>query len=136
MGSNAKMVLYRQYEVIGRHVPTERDPKPKAYRMKLFTKNETQARSRFWYFIRRLVKMKKANGEILSIKEIFEQKPEKVSKYHLAQVQLPLGNNQHVQGIQRPDQERRCRADVPGDGWSPPCPFQLDPHHQVRRDRG
>merc|ERR1739841_109359 len=76
-----KMVLYRQYEVIGRHVPTERDPKPKAYRMKLFTKNETQARSRFWYFIRRLVKMKKANGEILSIKEIFEKKPEKVSKY-------------------------------------------------------
>merc|ERR1739841_505909 len=76
-----KMVLYRQYEVIGRHVPTERDPKPKAYRMKLFTKNETQARSRFWYFIRRLVKMKKANGEILSIKEIFEQKPEKASKY-------------------------------------------------------
>merc|ERR1739848_710728 len=68
-------------EVIGRHVPTERDPKPKAYRMKLFTKNETQARSRFWYFIRRLVKMKKANGEILSIKEIFEKKPEKVSKY-------------------------------------------------------
>merc|ERR1712031_150306 len=41
----------------------------------------TQARSRFWYFIRRLVKMKKANGEILSIKEIFEKKTEKVSKY-------------------------------------------------------
>merc|ERR1712225_78818 len=81
MGSNAKMVLYRQYEVIGRHVPTERDPKPKAYRMKLFTKNETQARSRFWYFIRRLVKMKKANAEILAIKEIFEKKPDKVSKY-------------------------------------------------------
>merc|ERR1712028_240096 len=81
MGAAEIMVLFRQYEVIGRHVPTERDPKPKAYRMKLFTKNETQARSRFWYFIRRLVKMKKANGEILSIKEIFEQKPEKVSKY-------------------------------------------------------
>merc|ERR1711990_961568 len=82
MGScSTEMVLFRQYEVIGRHVPTERDPKPKAYRMKLFTKNETKARSRFWYFIRRLVKMKKANGEILSIKEIFEQKPEKVSKY-------------------------------------------------------
>merc|ERR1712031_7027 len=72
---------YHQYEVIGRHVPTERDPQPKAYRIKLFTKNETQARSRFWYFIRRLVKMKKANAEILSIREIFEKKPDKVSKY-------------------------------------------------------
>merc|ERR1711881_718865 len=83
MGSNAKMVLYRQYEVIGRHVPTKNDPTPKAYRIKPFTKNETQARSRFWYFIRRLVKMKKANAEILSIREIFESKPEKVSKYGL-----------------------------------------------------
>merc|ERR1712196_17085 len=74
---------YHQYEVIGRHVPTERDPEPKAYRIKLFTKNETQARSRFWYFIRRLVKMKRANAEILSVREIFEKKPEKVSKYGL-----------------------------------------------------
>merc|ERR1712139_598653 len=75
------MTLFHQYEVIGRHVPTERDPNPKAYRIKLFTRNETQARSRFWYFIRRLVKMKKANAETLSIREIFESKPEKVSKY-------------------------------------------------------
>jgi len=72
---------YHQFEVIGRHVPTERDPEPKAYRIKLFAKSETQARSRFWYFIRRLVKMKKANAEILSLREIFEKKPEKVSKY-------------------------------------------------------
>merc|ERR1712118_433181 len=85
MGSPAHqpdiMPEFRQYEVIGRHVPTERDPEPKAYRIKLFTKNETQAKSRFWYFIRRLVKMKKANAEILSIREIFEKKPHKVSKY-------------------------------------------------------
>merc|ERR1711904_695152 len=64
MGSDKTMPEFRQYEVIGRHVPTERDPEPKAYRIKLFTRNETQARSRFWYFIRRL-----------------EKKPEKVSKY-------------------------------------------------------
>merc|ERR1711939_703992 len=81
MGSDKTMPEFRQYEVIGRHVPTERDPEPKAYRIKLFTRNETQARSRFWYFIRRLVKMKKANAEILSIREIFEKKPHKVSKY-------------------------------------------------------
>merc|ERR1711865_803313 len=84
MGSiNKKMVAqtYHQYEVIGRTLPTEKDPEPKAYRIKLFTKNEARARSRFWYFIRRLVKMKKANAEILSIREIFEKKPEKVSKY-------------------------------------------------------
>merc|ERR1712022_95631 len=76
-----RMTLYHRYEVIGRCCPTERDPEPKAYRIKLFTKSETQARSRFWYFIRRLVKMKKANAEILSVREIFEGKPDKVSKY-------------------------------------------------------
>merc|ERR1711959_958 len=66
---------FRQYEVVGRHVPTERDPNPKAYRIKLFSKNEANAKSRFWYFIRRVVKMKKAHGEI------FEKHPSKVSNY-------------------------------------------------------
>merc|ERR1719161_1896876 len=72
---------FRQYEVVGRHVPTERDPNPKAYRIKLFSKNEANAKSRFWYFIRRVVKMKKAHGEILQIREIFEKHPSKVSNY-------------------------------------------------------
>ena len=34
--------IYHQFEVIGRRTPTETDPEPKAYRIKLFTKNETQ----------------------------------------------------------------------------------------------
>jgi len=75
MGSTAQtqeMVKYdyHQYEVIGRRTPTTNDPEPKAYRIKLFCKNETQARSRFWYFIRKLVKMKKASAEILSVREV------------------------------------------------------------------
>merc|ERR1712006_22212 len=60
---------------------TERDPNPKAYRIKLFSENEANAKSRFWYFIRRVVKMKKAHGEILQIREIFEKHPSKVSNY-------------------------------------------------------
>merc|ERR1712216_241526 len=75
------MSSFHQYEVVGRHRPTTRDTNPKAYRIKLFSKNDTNARSRFWYFIRRIVKMKKSNGEILSVREIFEKKPEKVSNY-------------------------------------------------------
>merc|ERR1712227_967549 len=82
MGSRQQIMSgFRQYEVVGRHVPTERDPNPKAYRIKLFSKNETNARSRFWYFIRRVVKMRKSHGEILSVREIFESKPSKVSNY-------------------------------------------------------
>merc|ERR1712070_924943 len=82
MGSRQQIMSgFRQYEVVGRHVPTERDPNPKAYRIKLFSKNEANAKSRFWYFIRRVVKMKKAHGEILQIREIFEKHPSKVSNY-------------------------------------------------------
>merc|ERR1712164_170866 len=82
--SDHTMSSFHQYEVTGRHVPTERDPNPKAYRIKLFSKNMANAKSRFWYFIRRIVKMKKANGEILQIREIFEKKPEKVSNYGIS----------------------------------------------------
>merc|ERR1712070_448377 len=84
MGRHPTWGGFRQYEVVGRHVPTERDPNPKAYRIKLFSKNEANAKSRFWYFIRRIVKMKKANGEILSIREVFEKRPEKVSNYGIS----------------------------------------------------
>lgn len=57
----------QEYSVIGRHLPTEREPVPKLYRMRIFAKNETVAKSRFWYFVRQLRKMKKATGEIVSV---------------------------------------------------------------------
>ena len=33
------------WQVVGRHVPTERNPKPKIFRMKVFAKDEVRARS-------------------------------------------------------------------------------------------
>merc|ERR1711981_379367 len=81
MGEPTNMSLFHQYEVVGRPKPSERDPNPKAYHIKLFSKNETNAKSRFWYFIRRIVKMKRSSGEILSVREIFEKRPSKVSNY-------------------------------------------------------
>lgn len=41
-----------EYQVVGRHVPTEADPNPKIYRMRIFAVNEVVAKSRFWYFLR------------------------------------------------------------------------------------
>lgn len=68
----------QEYSVIGRHLPTEREPVPKLYRMRIFAKSETVAKSRFWYFVRQLRKMKKATGEIVSCNVISEKKPLKV----------------------------------------------------------
>ncbi|KAF8526574.1 ribosomal L18ae/LX protein domain-containing protein [Hysterangium stoloniferum] len=68
------MVL-QEYQVLGRHLPTEAEPNPKIYRMRIFAKNEVVAKSRFWYFLRQLKKVKKANGEIVGVNVISEKRP-------------------------------------------------------------
>jgi len=74
-----------QYQVVGRFVPnekyTEETPMCKVYRMNLFAKNKVVARSRFWYFMGRLCRVKKANGQIISVSQIFEKSPEKVKNF-------------------------------------------------------
>ncbi|KAJ6620643.1 ribosomal L18ae/LX protein domain-containing protein [Mycena sp. CBHHK59/15] len=71
----------QEYQVIGRHLPTESDPTPKIYRMRIFAPNEVVAKSRFWYFLRQLKKVKKANGEIIGVNVIHEKKPLKVKNF-------------------------------------------------------
>lgn len=45
---------------------------PQVYRMRIFAPNTVVAKSRFWYFLRKLKRVKKANGEIVSVNEIHE----------------------------------------------------------------
>lgn len=63
-----------QYQVVGRFVPnekyTEESAMCKVYRMNLFAKNKVVARSRFWYFMGRLCRVKKANGQIISVSQV------------------------------------------------------------------
>merc|ERR1711861_117799 len=66
---------YHQYQVVGRHLPTESDPSPSLYRMKVWAVDEVCARSKFWYFIKRIKRVKKANGQIIAVNEIFEKDP-------------------------------------------------------------
>ncbi|KAF9458159.1 ribosomal L18ae/LX protein domain-containing protein [Collybia nuda] len=70
-----------EYQVVGRHLPTEVEPTPKIYRMRIFAPNEVVAKSRFWYFLRKLKKVKKANGEIIGVNVIHEKKPLKVKNF-------------------------------------------------------
>ncbi|EPS96483.1 hypothetical protein FOMPIDRAFT_1025390 [Fomitopsis schrenkii] len=71
----------QEYQVVGRHLPTESEPSPKIYRMRIFAPNEVVAKSRFWYFLRRLDKVKKASGEIIGVNVIHEKKPLKVKNF-------------------------------------------------------
>lgn len=97
---------WHQYQVVGRLLPTDSQPEPTVYRMKIWATDAVRARSRFWcavflcrdstpaaadmcalgcfggflhsskhvelcrYFLSRLRKVKKANGQILAINEV------------------------------------------------------------------
>jgi len=70
-----------EYQVIGRKLPSEAEPTPKLYRMRLFAANTVVAKSRFWYFLKKLRKVKKSAGEIVSLNEIHEKRPAKVKNF-------------------------------------------------------
>ncbi|KAL8229817.1 hypothetical protein R6Q57_014717 [Mikania cordata] len=72
---------FHQFQVVGRGLPTETDEHPKIYRMKLWATNEVRAKSKFWYFLRKLKKVKKSNGQMLAINEIFEKNPTTIKNY-------------------------------------------------------
>ncbi|KAK4451667.1 putative 60s ribosomal protein l20 protein [Podospora aff. communis PSN243] len=71
----------QEYQVIGRHLPTESNPTPALYRMRIFAPNAVVAKSRFWYFLRGLQKVKKTTGEIVSVNVISEKHPLKVKNF-------------------------------------------------------
>ncbi|KAA0844938.1 hypothetical protein EYC86_24150, partial [Enterobacter hormaechei] len=44
----------KEYEVIGRKLASEAEPKPPLYKMRIFSPDPIVAKSRFWYFLRQL----------------------------------------------------------------------------------
>merc|ERR1712137_479812 len=75
------MGRFQEYQVVGRELPSEKDANPKLYRMRIFAPNDVVAKSRFWYYLRQLRKVKKASGEIVGINLIHEKKPLKVKNF-------------------------------------------------------
>lgn len=71
----------RLYQVVGRKAPTKVEANPPAYRMKIFALNEVMAKSRFWYFMHQMRKMKKTTGEILDVNEITEKNTTSVKNF-------------------------------------------------------
>lgn len=60
----------REYVVVGRKLPTEKEPNPPLYKMQIFASNHVIAKSRFWYFTSMLRRVKKGHGEIISCEEV------------------------------------------------------------------
>lgn len=49
--------------------------------MRLFASNPPRARSKFWYFMSKLRRVKRANGQLISVTEVFEKNPRIVKNY-------------------------------------------------------
>lgn len=71
----------KEYEVIGRKLPSELEPNTPLYRMRIFAPDYIVAKSRFWYFLRQLRKFKKTTGEIVSVKQLHEKTPIKIKNF-------------------------------------------------------
>lgn len=71
----------KQFEITGRAAPTQKIPVPKIYKMKIFAKNLVLARSKFWYFMKRINKAKRTGGEILRTIELFNLLPEQSNEF-------------------------------------------------------
>eukprot|EP00244_Chara_vulgaris_P014977 TRINITY_DN97_c0_g1_i2.p1 TRINITY_DN97_c0_g1~~TRINITY_DN97_c0_g1_i2.p1 ORF type:complete len:179 (+),score=40.67 TRINITY_DN97_c0_g1_i2:268-804(+) len=74
---------FHQYHVVGRALPKPGEESPMIYRMKLWSTDDVRAKSKFWYFLRKLKKVKKAHGQILAINEIFEKSATTIKNYGL-----------------------------------------------------
>ncbi|KAM3131992.1 hypothetical protein pb186bvf_015876 [Paramecium bursaria] len=71
----------RQYLVSARPNPTKEEPNPKVFAMRVFARNHVVAKSRFWWNMRRLNKLKRANGQILAVQELFERRTQAIKTY-------------------------------------------------------
>ena len=71
----------REYTVIGRRLPSKKQPKPPLYRMRIFAPDRVTAKSRYWYFLRQLKKLKKTAGEIIHVKQEKEKFPTKIKNF-------------------------------------------------------
>eukprot|EP00919_Chromeraceae_sp_WS-2016_P057837 GHVR01137061.1.p1 GENE.GHVR01137061.1~~GHVR01137061.1.p1 ORF type:complete len:150 (+),score=21.63 GHVR01137061.1:205-654(+) len=49
--------------------------------MKVFARDHVQGKSKFWYFMRKLNKVKHNGGEVLTVSELFEKNPNTVKNY-------------------------------------------------------
>ena len=63
-------VQVRQFQIVGRALPTEKCPEPPLYRMRVFARDPVLARSKYWYHMKRQHKVRKVQGEIVSTSEV------------------------------------------------------------------
>ena len=60
----------KEYHVVGRRLPSDTLTNPPLFKMRIFAPDHVVAKSRYWYFIKKLKKIKKTKGEIVLCQEV------------------------------------------------------------------
>ena len=71
----------KEYNIIGRMIPTEDQPNPPLYKLRIFAHDDVTAKSRYWCYVTSLEKMKKTQGEIVSLQEVTDEDKSNVKDY-------------------------------------------------------
>ena len=131
-------------------MPSDSQPHPSVYRVRLFAPDPVAAKSRFWYFVSYYKKVNKTAGEIISgknhlknnnniflieikFKKIFSQEGcRKDSRFgeelrHLGPIRFAIWNSQHVPWIPRHQDRSRRHSVLPGHGRSPSSSTWIHP---------
>lgn len=141
-----------EYQIIGRKLPSASEPAPQLYKMRIFASNEIVAKSRFWYFLSKLKKVKRAAGEVVSFSEVSEKKPLKIKNFGIwLRYDSRSGTHnmyKEFRELSRADAVKACckeRVDEKfqffllnyhlrhGHGCSSSCPLPLHPNYQGGR---
>lgn len=111
----------KQYLIVGRAKPTEKEPEPKVYRMRVFAPNTVVAKSRFWTLMRKQKKIKHTGAELIALHEVppflhllDARVREQVCEGLRNGGEVPVSHElpQHVQGVPRHQPLRRSQPDV------------------------
>lgn len=73
--------MLKQYQVIARPLPTKECENPVAVSVQVFAPDEICAKSEFWNVSRRIARLKKNNGEVLSVRQVIEPEPHRAKTY-------------------------------------------------------
>ena len=83
-GVDGQEALLTEYVVTGRKLPTVYVQKPAIYKMTIYAPDTVTAKSRFWYFLRRLKKIKSAVGEVMDVHVVNEKRPGTIKNYGIS----------------------------------------------------
>lgn len=80
-GENASKAWAGRVQGRGRCLPAPTCRTPPLSRLRIFAPNQVVAKSRFWYFVSQLKKMKKSSGEIVYCGQVFKNSALRVKNF-------------------------------------------------------